>query len=92
MLHIQVNKTRGIVKASNAIPYIRRGAQDLPVQTPEEMRRLEYIKGVESFEVETMNFAKEVITETETIKRFIAEVVPTSTPEAWTAWSQCGGA
>ena len=34
VLHLQINKTQGIVKASNNIPYVRRGAQSLPVQFP----------------------------------------------------------
>jgi ATP-dependent DNA helicase RecG len=53
VLHAQVNKTQAIMKASNGIPYIRRGAQSLPVDTPEKLRRLEYSKGISSFETET---------------------------------------
>ncbi len=62
VLHIQINKTQGIVKASDGLPYIRRGAQSLPVNTPDKMKRLEFAKGVLSFETEPTNVAKEIIT------------------------------
>lgn len=83
VLHIQVNKTQSVVTASNGIAYLRRGAQSLPQNTPEKIKRLELVKGVVSFETEQVNASKEVITESEVAKRFITEVVPTTEPEAW---------
>lgn len=59
VLHVQINKTQGITKASNGTPYIRRGAQNLPVNTSEKMKRLELTKGVVSFETEVTNAARE---------------------------------
>jgi ATP-dependent DNA helicase RecG len=55
ILHVQVAKTQEIKKASSGIPYIRRGAQNLPVNTPEMLKRLEYTKGLTSFETELVN-------------------------------------
>jgi ATP-dependent DNA helicase RecG len=46
VLHVHINRTKGIVWASNSISYIRRGAQNLPQDTPELIKRLEYAKGV----------------------------------------------
>ncbi|MHB8598872.1 MAG: RNA-binding domain-containing protein [Ktedonobacteraceae bacterium] len=83
VLHIQINKTQSIVKASDGQPYIRRGAQSLPVNTPEKMKRLEFAKGVGSFETEPTMAAKETITDSEVAKKFIQEVVPTTQPEPW---------
>lgn len=84
VLHVLVNKVRGIVKASNGIPYLRRGAQNLPQDTPDKIKKLEYTKGVISFENEALRDAPlEVITESETVERFISEVVPTTSPEKW---------
>jgi ATP-dependent DNA helicase RecG len=83
VLHVQINKTQSVMRASSGIPYIRRGAQSLPVSTPEKLKRLEMSKGVVSFETELLNISKEVITESPIIERFIKEVVPTTTPEAW---------
>ncbi len=83
VLHVQINKTQGIVKASDGQPYIRRGAQSLPVNTPEKMKRLEFAKGVGSFETEPTNASKETITDSDVAKKFIQEVVPTTQPEPW---------
>jgi ATP-dependent DNA helicase RecG len=83
VLHIQVNKTQGIVTASNGIAYIRRGASSLPADNPEMRKRLEYAKGVVSFEVELVNAPISTVTESKTVQVFIREVVPTSTPQLW---------
>ncbi len=83
VLHLQINKAQGIIKASNSIPYVRRGAQSLPVQTPEEIKRLEYAKGITTFETEPINAPKEVLIESRVIKDFVEQVVPTTTPEKW---------
>ena len=83
VLHIQIAKTQAIVKASNGIPYVRRGAQSLPVDTPDKLKRLEYAKGIASFEGEPVNAPLETVTESETVKLFIRDVVPSSTPAAW---------
>ena len=49
LLHVQVNKTQRILRASNDIAYVRRGAQSLPVTTDVAIKQLEYAKGVGSF-------------------------------------------
>lgn len=84
VLHVLINKTKIISNASNGIPYIRRGAQNLPLDTREKVKLLEYAKGVASFENEVLKDAPiESITESETITEFITEVVPTTDPERW---------
>lgn len=84
VLHVQVNKTQSVMKASNGIPYIRRGAQNLPVTLPDKVRRLEMDKGVVSFENEVLNFVSgELIVESAVTEKFIKEVIPSTTPEAW---------
>jgi ATP-dependent DNA helicase RecG len=83
VLHVQINKTQGIVRASNNLPYVRRGAQSLPVDTAEKLKRLEYSKGITSFESEPTNSDKELITTSVVVKAFIEDVVPTAEPEAW---------
>jgi len=83
VLHIEINKTQDITRASDSWPYIRRGAQSLRVNNPEMLRRLEYSKGISSFEAELTNVPKEVVTGSDVIADFIQEVVPTSTPENW---------
>ncbi|GMW03587.1 MAG: ATP-dependent DNA helicase RecG [Candidatus Hydrogenedentota bacterium] len=83
VLHVQVNKTRSIVRASNSFPYIRRGAQSIPIQSPDEFRRLEYAKGISSFEDENTQSEIEVITESEVTKRFIEHVIPSAEAAVW---------
>jgi ATP-dependent DNA helicase RecG len=83
VLHVQVNKSRDIKKASNGTPYVRRGAQNLPVNTPEMLKRLEFAKGIVSFESESVSADKRLTTESEVVQQFIREVVPTTTPETW---------
>lgn len=84
VLHVLVIKTKGIVKASNGIPYIRRGAQNLPQDTSDKLRKLEYTKGVTSFENEILKDSPlESIVESDTVKNFIKEVVPSTEPQKW---------
>ena len=83
VLHISVNKTIGVTPASNNIPYLRFGAQSIPQNTPELRRRLEYSKGVHSFEDELMNVELPLVTESDVVKEFIREQVPTSQPEEY---------
>jgi len=83
ILHVQVNKTRGIIKASNNIAYLRRGASNLPQNTPEKMKRLSLTKGLESFETETVQCSIDIITKSVVIENFIKAIVPTTTAEKW---------
>lgn len=83
LLHVQVNKTRAIMRASNHLPYLRRGAQSLAVDTPDALKRLEYAKGLTSFEDETTNVVAALITESKVTQEFIKRVVPSSEPSAW---------
>ena len=71
------------MRASNGIPYLRRSAQSLPQNTPDLLKRLEYAKGINTFEAELINAEKESITESTTIKTFIEQVMPSTTPEPW---------
>jgi ATP-dependent DNA helicase RecG len=83
VLHATVNKSRGVTLASNNIPYLRCGAQSLPQNTNEQRRRLEYAKGVHSFESESANADPSVVTNSEIIREYITYVVPTQRPEEY---------
>src|SRR5205814_9500364 len=83
VLHITINKTIGVTLASNNVPYLRRGAQSLPQNTPELRRRLEYSKGVHSFENELTNADRALVTKSEIIDEFIRDVVPSAKPEEY---------
>ena len=83
LLQIEIKKTQDIKKASNGIPYIRRAAQSLPVTTPEALKRLEFTKGISSFESELTIAPAEEISNSVPIITFMLEVVPTAEPSAW---------
>jgi len=83
VLHIQVHKTRDIVRASDGHPYIRKGAQNLRVEGLENLARLRQDKGLSSFEDATVDAGLMEMTNSEVIIRFLLDVVPTAEPEPW---------
>lgn len=83
VLHAQIQRTQAIMKASDGIPHVRRGAQNLPIATPEALKRLEYSKGIVSFESETLNASKELVVDSPVTRDFLRHVVPTAAPEPW---------
>lgn len=88
ILKVEVRKTREIKQASNGKVYVRRGAQNLPVNSDEELSRLRRNKGLSSFETEPINAIPEVITNSETTIGFMIEIVPNAEPESWLAKQQ----
>ena len=74
VLHVTINKTIGVTLASNNIPYLRRSAMSLPQNTPELRRRLEYSKGVHSFENELTNADLSLVTQSDVVREFIRDV------------------
>lgn len=83
VLHINVNKNSNIIKASNGKIYVRKSAQNIPVDTSEKLKRLELDKGITTFEKQTMNLPIEIITESKIVKKFIEKIIPTSTANDW---------
>ncbi len=83
ILKIEILKTMGIMLASDGYPYIRRGAQSLKVSTAEQLKRLEYAKGLISFESEPVLLKLDYVCNSTEIIEFMIRVVPTSEPEAW---------
>jgi ATP-dependent DNA helicase RecG len=83
VLHVLVLKTKGIVKSSDGLPYIRRGAQSLPVDTGDKLATLQRNKGLTSFADDTVAVELSKVTESTTTKAFILAVVPKSEAEPW---------
>jgi ATP-dependent DNA helicase RecG len=83
VLKIEVLKTREIKVASDRYPYIRRGAQNLRVATAETRKRLEYTKGITSFETEVLPIGHDVVSNSEPILNFLLSVIPTAEPLPW---------
>jgi ATP-dependent DNA helicase RecG len=83
VLHVQVSRTQEIIKATDGIAYMRIGAQNLPQSLPEELKRLEYAKGLISFESHTVAGGNDIIIDSPITKRFLDFVVPKAEPEPW---------
>jgi ATP-dependent DNA helicase RecG len=83
VLQVIVRKTKAVIRASNGTPYIRRGAQSLPVDTPEKLALLERNKGITSFENATVSAELNRVCNSEAVIKFILDVVPTQEPEVW---------
>lgn len=80
VLHITIQKTRDIALAQDGLPYVRRGAQNLPVKNEEQRERLRLDKGVQSFERSTIDVDLDLVTESDVMERFVRAVVPASKP------------
>ncbi len=83
VLHVQISRTQGIIKAADGKAYMRRGAQNLPQETPEELRRLEFAKGVASFEGHPVPAPKELIIESPITGEYLKHVVPNAEAGPW---------
>lgn len=81
--HIGVLKSKDILASSSGKVYVRRGAQKLPVDGEEAMRRLRLDKGIASFEDEVVDVDPKEISNSETVINFMINVVPSSEPERW---------
>lgn len=66
------------------IPYVRKGAQNLPCDTPEKIRRLELDKGISSFENEVVAESDlSDVRDSIVWKMFKNNIVPDIDAEAW---------
>jgi ATP-dependent DNA helicase RecG len=83
VLHLVIFKTKDILKSTEGIPYVRRNAQNLPIENKDGLRRLELDKGITSFEDNTVNTKLSDITNSATALEFILNVVPSAEPDAW---------
>ncbi len=83
VLQVTIFKSRGVVEASDSVPYLRRGAQTLPIKTEQALERLRFDKGIESFERKTIDVELEVITTSQVMSKFISAIVPNSEAELW---------
>lgn len=83
VLKVEIRKSKDVKQASDRKAYIRRGAQNLPVDTEEALLRLRRNKGLTSFETEPVPVDRSLITNSDPIIKFMLVVVPTAEPEPW---------
>jgi ATP-dependent DNA helicase RecG len=83
VLRASVAKSRAIKKASDGTPYLRRGAQNLPITSAEALSNLQRAKGLISHEDATLQADPTLISNSEQTIEFMLEVIPESEPDAW---------
>jgi ATP-dependent DNA helicase RecG len=84
VLKVSIVKTPDLRKSSDGTVYVRRGAQNLPLRDPEAVRRLEYLKGVRSFETHPVDAPIGLVSDSLTVTGFVMDVVPTvASVEPW---------
>lgn len=86
VLKASIFKTNTIISTADKRIFIRKGAQSLPVDTPEKIRRLELDKGISSYENETVNESEiSDATESNIFQMFAKAIIPETEPEKWLA-------
>ena len=83
ILHATILKTREIRYATDGVPYLRRGAQNLPVTGPAALEALKRAKGLITHEDATLAASEELITNSTKTLEFMLAVIPHSEPEVW---------
>ena len=84
VLKISIFKTQAIVYTTDKKIFVRKGAQSLPVDTPEKIRRIELDKGIVSYENEPIGESRiEDATQSEIYKTFSQAIIPEVAPIEW---------
>ena len=84
VLRLSIFKTKSIVKTTDEKIFVRKGAQCLPVDTPEKLRRLELDKGISTYEDETVaDSIPEDVLDSSVFLQFSDSIIPRVNPEAW---------
>lgn len=83
VLRITVLKTGDIRKAHDGKVYVRRGAQCLPVDTPDALEKLRKRKGLSTHEVATVAYPVAEISNSLVVLEFMLSVIPNSEPVSW---------
>lgn len=83
VLKASIQRTPDVRTASDGVIYQRLAAANRPVTEAEAIKRLEYDKGVRSFETHPLDMPLESVSNSETIITFMLAVVPTGEPEVW---------
>lgn len=84
VLKATIFKTEGIIKNTEGKIYVRRGAQSIPIDTHEKLRRLELDKGVSSYEDEIINESElDDVIESKIYKLFSSQIIPETEPIQW---------
>lgn len=83
LLHITVKKVKEIVKSTSGEVYLRVNAGKIKLDTAEKIKRLEFDKGIVTFENEWVECPLERVENSESIINFMINVIPTGEPKKY---------
>ncbi|MGV3726257.1 ATP-binding protein [Hydrogenophaga sp.] len=83
LLHITVKKVKEIVKSTSGDVYLRVNAGKIKLDTQEKIKRLEFDKGIVTFENEWVECPLERVENSESIINFMINVIPTGEPRKY---------
>lgn len=83
LLHITVKKVKEIVKSTSGDVYLRVNAGKIKLDTDEQIKRLEFDKGIVTFENEWVECPLERVENSESIINFMINVIPTGEPRKY---------
>ncbi len=83
VLHLNIKKTKEIIKSSSGEIFSRVNAGKVKLDTQEKIKRLELDKGIVSFEDEWVHVALRKIENSLTILEFLINVIPNGEPIAY---------
>lgn len=84
-LSVRVEKSSEVQQTADGTVYVRRGAQSLPLRDPQRIMELQFAKGAASFEDQVLSGTPtEEVSETDELKRFLAEYSPKTDPLEFT--------
>jgi len=83
VLHVTIQKTQRVIYATNNKPYLRIGAQNISIDSPDKIRQLEYDKGIFSYENELTPCTFDDIKDSSVLHNFIEYAVPRTNNYAW---------
>lgn len=84
VLRLNIFKSKEIVESTSHVPYVRRGAQNLPVDSTEKLRRLELDKGITSYENEPLSDSMiEDVIDSDSFMMFYKAIIPEVNSLSW---------
>jgi len=83
VLKIEIIRNASIVKSTDDVAYVRKGAQKLPINTDEGYEQLRLDKGITSYETYKVDAPLETIENSTVILEFLLGVVPIAEPGPW---------
>lgn len=83
ILHIVAPRSKDVIQATDGKIYKRVNASNIPLMKQDEISRLKFDKGIQSYEDELLNIDLDEICNSEKVIGFFLETIPEAEPEVW---------